>query len=202
MVKSKGEENKKSKGASENSYLVPQPHGGAINRFKKGYSGNPKGRAVKCITQIKMDGYKVEEVKDTFQKMLALNMEELRTVYENKNATALEMIVSSSIKKSIQKGSLESLETLLIRGFGKASARPKDTGIKMPENMTVEDAENLKNEILQESLRGTVRTKDAESFYKLINERVGKTEINLDEVEMPSDPVEASKVYKKLMGDD
>lgn len=202
MVKSKGEENKKSKGTSENSYLVPQPHGGAINRFKKGYSGNPKGRAVKCITQIKMDGYKVEEVKDTFQKMLALNMEELRTVYENKNATALEMIVSSSIKKSIQKGSLESLETLLIRGFGKASARPKDTGIKMPENMTVEDAENLKNEILQESLRGTVRTKDAESFYKLINERVGKTEINLDEVEMPSDPVEASKVYKKLMGDD
>jgi len=46
-------------------------------------------------------------------------VDELKEAFENKNATVLEKTIAAAIKKSIEKGSLYSIETLLSRVYGK-----------------------------------------------------------------------------------
>ena len=91
--------------------------------FKKGKSGNPKGRPKKWVSTLKDSGYKMSEVRDCILVMMAMNMEELKDAFENPNATALEKTVAGAIRKSITKGTLYSMETLMDRVFGK----PKET---------------------------------------------------------------------------
>jgi hypothetical protein len=92
-------------------------------KFKKGQSGNPKGRPKKWVSTLTDSGYKIGEVRDCILAMMAMNMEELQDAFENPNATALEKTVAGAIRKSITKGSLYSMETLMDRVFGK----PKET---------------------------------------------------------------------------
>jgi hypothetical protein len=51
--------------------------------------------------------------------MMAMDMEELKSVWDNPKATVLEKTIAAAIRKSIEKGSLYSLETLLTRVYGK-----------------------------------------------------------------------------------
>lgn len=57
---------------------------------------------------------------------MSMTLEELKAVWDNKDATVMEKTIASAIKKSIEKGSLYSIETLLTRVYGK----PQDS-IKM-----------------------------------------------------------------------
>ena len=119
--------------------------------FKKGQSGNPNGRPRKFVTTLKDIGYKRSEINDTIQAMLAMDKDELMDVMKSPKATILEMTVASAMKKSIEKGSLYSIETLLSRVFGMPKQeveqtiieRPIFTGIDLdvPENNgTIEDS--------------------------------------------------------------
>ena len=92
-------------------------------KYKKGKSGNPKGRPKKWVSTLKDSGYKMSEVRDCILVMMAMTMDELKDAFENKNATALEKTVAGAIRKSITKGSLYSMETLMDRVFGK----PRET---------------------------------------------------------------------------
>jgi hypothetical protein len=51
--------------------------------------------------------------------MMAMDLEELKGVFENPKATILEKTVANAMKKSLEKGSLYSIETLLTRVYGK-----------------------------------------------------------------------------------
>jgi hypothetical protein len=51
--------------------------------------------------------------------MMAMDLDELKTVWDNPRATVLEKTIANAMKKSLEKGSLYSLETLLTRVYGK-----------------------------------------------------------------------------------
>lgn len=92
-------------------------------QIQKGQVLNPNGRPKKYITLLKEQGYKLSEVNDTIQVMIAMDLEELKSVWENPKATILEKTIANAMRKSLEKGSLYSLETLMNRVYGK----PKET---------------------------------------------------------------------------
>jgi hypothetical protein len=104
----------------------------AQHGFKKGQSGNPNGRPRKFVTTLKDIGYKRSEINDTIQAMLAMDKDELTDAMKNPKATILEMTVASAMKKSIEKGSLYSIETLLSRVFGMPKQEVEQTIIERP----------------------------------------------------------------------
>ena len=87
--------------------------------FKPGQSGNPNGRPRKYVSLLKEQGYKLAEINDTIQAMMSMDLEELKTVWDNPKATILEKTIAAAMRKSLEKGSLYSLETLLTRVYGK-----------------------------------------------------------------------------------
>lgn len=90
---------------------------------KKGEIRNPNGRPRKYVSLLKEQGYKVSEINDTIQAMMAMDIVELKSVWDNPIATVLEKTIAAAMRKSLEKGSLYSLETLLTRVYGK----PKET---------------------------------------------------------------------------
>lgn len=90
---------------------------------KKGEIRNPNGRPRKYVSLLKEQGYKVSEINDTIQAMMSMDLEELKSVWDNSKATVLEKTIAAAMRKSLEKGSLYSLETLLTRVYGK----PKET---------------------------------------------------------------------------
>lgn len=90
-----------------------------LRPFKKGEVANPNGRPRKFVSQLREQGYKLSEVNDAIQVLMSMTVDELKDVYQDPKATVLEKTVASAIRKSIEKGSLYSIETLLTRVYGK-----------------------------------------------------------------------------------
>jgi hypothetical protein len=102
------------------------------SKFKKGQSGNPNGRPRKYVSLLKEQGYKRSEINDTIQAMMAMDMVELKEVYDNPKATILEKTIANAMRKSLEKGTLYSLETLLSRVFGQPKQEVEQTIIEKP----------------------------------------------------------------------
>lgn len=90
-----------------------------LKPFKKGEVANPNGRPRKYVSELRAQGYKLAEVNDAIQVLMSMTIDELKEVYTNPKATVLEKTIASAIRKSIEKGSLYSIETLLTRVYGK-----------------------------------------------------------------------------------
>lgn len=93
------------------------------NLAEQGFHTNPerinlKGRPKKWITTLKEQGYSKSQVNDTIQVLLNLSIEELKDVYESDSTNILEKTVAHALKKSLEKGTLYSIETLLTRVYG------------------------------------------------------------------------------------
>jgi hypothetical protein len=90
-----------------------------LKPFQKGNNANPNGRPRKWVSQLRDSGYKLSEVNDAIQVIMQMTLDELKEVWDNKNSTVLEKTIAGAVKKSIEKGSLYSIETLLTRVYGK-----------------------------------------------------------------------------------
>ena len=92
-----------------------------LKPFKKGEDERRwmEGRPKKFTTLMKEEGYKLSEVNDSIQAIMAMNEQEIKEVLKNNDATMLEKTVARAIIKSYEKGSLFSMDTLLSRVFGK-----------------------------------------------------------------------------------
>lgn len=97
-------------------------------KFKPGESGNPNGRPRKFVSELRSQGYKLSEINDTLMVLLSMDIEELKAVYDNPKATVLEKAVANAIKKSIEKGSLFNIETIITRAMGKPREQQEITG--------------------------------------------------------------------------
>lgn len=102
---------------------VPTKNGGYLNVMEKGETLNPHGRPRKYVSELKSQGYKLHEVNDCIQVIMSMTEPEIEEVLNNDCATVLEKTIAKAIKKSIENGSLYSMETLLSRVYGS----PKET---------------------------------------------------------------------------
>jgi len=98
---------------------MPNPQNIEPYKMQKGETLNPNGRPRKYVSLLKEQGYKLAEINDTIQAMMSMDLEELKTVWDNPKATVLEKTIAAAMRKSLEKGSLYSLETLLTRVYGK-----------------------------------------------------------------------------------
>jgi hypothetical protein len=119
-----------------------------LKKFSSEYQPEKNGRPRKWISELKESGYKSSEVNDCILVMLSMTLEELADVYKNPKATILEKTVANALKRSLEKGSLYSLDTLLNRAVGK----PKES----IDHTT--KGENI-NEIKVNIINGTERDK-------------------------------------------
>lgn len=99
-----------------------------LKPFKKGEVANPNGRPKKYVSLLKESGYKLSEINDTIQAMMAMDLDELKSVWDNPKATILEKTIANAMMTSLKKGSLYSLETLLSRAFGNPKQMTELTG--------------------------------------------------------------------------
>ncbi len=97
-------------------------------KFKPGESGNPNGRPRKIVSLLKDQGYKLSEINDTLMALLSMDMNELKEAFENPKATVLEKAVAGAIRKSIEKGSLYNIETIITRAMGKPKEQTEHSG--------------------------------------------------------------------------
>jgi hypothetical protein len=113
---------------------------GNLKPYKPGESGNPNGRPRKYTSLLKEQGYSLSEVNDCIQVLMSMTIEELKEVWDNPKATVLEKTIAAAIRKSIEKGSLYSIETLLTRVFGKPKEQTETSGTQ---KITVEYVNRL-----------------------------------------------------------
>jgi hypothetical protein len=107
-------------------------------RWQKGESGNPNGRPRKYVSLLTELGYKKSEINDTIQAMMAMTIDELAEVYKNDKATILEKTIANAMKKSLDKGTLYSLETLLSRVYGQPKQEVETTGTQVVSILSID----------------------------------------------------------------
>lgn len=98
---------------------VKQKHGGVLKVLQKGETANPNGRPRKYVSLLKEQGYKLAEINDSIQALMSMTPKELEAVTKNPSATVLELTVAKAMVKSMNNGSLYSMDTLLSRVYGK-----------------------------------------------------------------------------------
>ncbi|MCB0771737.1 MAG: hypothetical protein KDC00_15160 [Flavobacteriales bacterium] len=103
---------------------VPQKHGGAVNRFEKGESGNPKGRPPKLLStivaELRSKGYErasAYNVVEAFETLMNVPEDVLSEMVKDKSSPMSLRIVGKAMLTA--KG-WEVLQAMIDRAHGRA----------------------------------------------------------------------------------
>lgn len=138
--------------------------------FKAGQSGNPSGRR-----------------RGTPNKRTEL-------------ANLLESHAKELVEKTIELalgGDVNALRLCFERLIPKVTREP--TGIKWPSKFDEESIHALEGEIVQAALDGRIAIEDADKLKKLIPTNPHSSRVTMPPPSIPSDPIQAAKVYAQFM---
>jgi len=106
-----------------------------LKPFKKGETGNPKGRPVKLFSEIAsewkardIERATPERVIETFEYLLAVPFEELREMASGTGDNAYPAIVQIAAEEMTGKRKLEIMRDMLDRAHGKSMQRQQMSG--------------------------------------------------------------------------
>jgi len=127
-----------------NSLAAIAPHA-----FKKGQSGNPRGKAKLTDIEKRARHASRLEIAEVYQALKGLTLEELKKVIENKDAATITILFASSFKTGIKKGDLTEVHRMYDRLLGKPK---QSTELSTPEGKPIEinttDYQNRAREII------------------------------------------------------
>jgi len=114
-------------------------------RWQKGESGNPNGRPKRSFTLAKENGFTKEDVTNCYKLYIAMTVEELQKVSQNKDISILETIVIKSLIQDVKDGKMDNIEKILNRAVGVAKQEITQTNL----NVEVEQVtDEMQNELL------------------------------------------------------
>ena len=103
--------------------LIPQEHGGAINRFKPGESGNLKGKPKKIYTILKESGYSKDDMRNAFNEISWADPAEIQRIIDSETHPAIVKVVAKAFQKAMDKGDYRYCSEIIQQVIG----QPKES---------------------------------------------------------------------------
>ena len=118
-----------------------------LPKYKKGQSGNPKGRPPDMLGKA-MRQLTAEEFREIANMIIKGSIDQLKAMSTSKDSSALKVMIAATVVKIISRGDMHALDILLNRLVGKVKDQIEMTGrdggpqviLTMPRNF--KEAEN------------------------------------------------------------
>lgn len=96
--------------------------------WKKGQSGNPKGRPKKIYTVLKEKGFSGDDIKTAFGEMAWYTLNELKQVHKDEKKPVIMRIVANQFYLALSKGDWGKVKEILEHTIGKPTQGLEHTG--------------------------------------------------------------------------